>query len=156
LNYILLEPFIIKNNKSKIHLKCNKDKFEWYVSYDHFIGQKTGCPKCNSSKGEIKIEEYLKLNNIKYEFQKKFKECKNIKQLPFYFYISELNICVEYDGIQHYKPIKRFDGDEGLKQTQLRDSIKTQYCIDNNIELIRIPYFEKDNIENILKEKLKV
>ena len=61
---------------------------------------------------------------------------------------------IEYDGKQHFKPVDIFGGQDGFEETQLHDQIKTQYCKDNNIELIRIPYWEKDNIEEILNHKL--
>ena len=40
--------------------------------------------------------------------------------------------------------------------TQRNDNIKNQYCKDNNIKLVRIPYWEFDNIENILEKELKL
>ena len=66
----------------------------------------------------------------------------------------------EYDGLGHFEPIN-FGGKreeeviEIFKEGQIRDQIKNKYCKDNNITLIRIPYWDFDNIENILKEHLK-
>ena len=65
----------------------------------------------------------------------------------------ELIVCIEYDGIQHFEPIERFGGKEEFSRTKIRDNIKTQYCKDNNIKLIRIPYWDFDNIEMILKKQ---
>ena len=70
-------------------------------------------------------------------------------------------MCVEYDGIGHFEPIN-FNGindkraNEGFKKQKLHDQIKDKYCLDNNIKLIRIPYWEFDNIENILKQELNL
>ena len=47
-----------------------------------------------------------------------------------------------------------FGGDETLEKTKLRDNIKTKYCEDNHIKLIRIPYWDFDNIEQILTKEL--
>ena len=74
--------------------------------------------------------------------------------MPFDFYLPDFNILIEYDGQQHFKPIDfAGKGEEwaikNMLETQRRDNIKTQYCKDNNIKLIRIPYFEFENIEQI-------
>ena len=83
------------------------------------------------------------------------------KTLPFDFYIPDLNICIEYDGEQHFEPVD-FGGkgkeyaEKRFKAQQKRDNIKTEYCKNNNIKLIRIPYWEFDNVENILKQELNI
>jgi very-short-patch-repair endonuclease len=143
------------SNIKNIKLKCNKHNYVWKTTKTHFIDSETGCPRCKNSKGEHKIADFLNVNNIIFKTQKRFKDCKNINMLPFDFYLPDYNICIEYDGIQHYKVVKRFGDEAGFKKTQLNDKIKTKYCEDNNIQLIRISYLEKD-IENILIEKLKL
>ena len=93
-------------------------------------------------------------NNIAYVSQYRFEDCKNIRTLPFDFYLPDYNICVEYDGELHYKSVDYFGGEKALQDTQMRDDIKTQYCINNNIHLIRIPYWEFENINTILSSEL--
>lgn len=44
---------------------------------------------------------------------------------------------------------------EQLRIVQKHDGIKNKYCLDNNILLIRIPYWESDNIESFLLSELK-
>ena len=68
-------------------------------------------------------------------------------------------MCIEVDGEFHY--IQNSGGSYGIKNTagdlknvQLRDSIKTKYCEDNGIKLLRLPYFEFKNFKNILDEKV--
>lgn len=109
--------------------------------YNHTKG--IGCPFCNESKGEKLLVTILNDNNIKFIRQYTFKECKNKKKLPFDFYLQELNICIEYDGIQHYQSVQRFGGENSFFNTQKNDLIKTNFCENNNIELIRIKYNEK-------------
>ena len=119
------------------------------------------CPNCNKYKGENKVEDFLQSYNIEYEIQKTFKDCKDRSLLRFDFYLTNYNMCVEYDGIGHFEPIN-FNGiddkraNEGFKKQKLHDQIKDKYCLDNNIKLIRIPYWEFDNIENILKQELNL
>jgi very-short-patch-repair endonuclease len=118
-----------------------------------------GCPRCNDSKGEKAVEKWLKQNNIEFIPQYKFDDCKNIRKLPFDFYLPKFGYCIEYDGEFHFKPA-RFskDKDKMLKkliQTQTNDKIKTNYCLKNYIPLLRIPYLNYDNIEQILANNLQ-
>jgi len=109
-----------------------------------------GCTKCKISKGEIKIMKYLDDNKIKYIHQKIFNECKNIKPLPFDFYLPSYNLLIEYDGKQHYKAVRKFGGKKAFESQKIRDEIKNKYCIENNIKLLRIKYSEFDNIKDII------
>lgn len=109
-----------------------------------------GCPHCNESKGEKSIKKFLIDNNIIFESEKRFYKCKNKKPLPFDFYLPDYNLLIEYDGAFHYESIEFAGGIKKLKETQMRDKIKTKYAKDNNILLLRIPYTEFDNIERII------
>jgi hypothetical protein len=107
-----------------------------------------GCPKCKESKGEKIIRDYLTKNNIKFIPQHKFDDCKDIKPLPFDFYLPEYNTCIEYDGRQHFEIIDRWGGVNGLIDQQNKDKIKTDYCFNNKIKLLRISH--KESIYNKL------
>lgn len=144
-NIIVLETYI--NTEIKIKHKCKVCGHEWKVKPGNILAGK-GCPKCNESHGEKNISNYLNANNIIYIPQYTFDDCKDKRSLPFDFYIPELNICIEYDGEQHFKAVDHFGGEEGLKTRQLHDQIKTDYCKNNNISLLRIKYNE--NIEEKL------
>ena len=82
------------------------------------------------------------------------------KHYRYDFYLPEYNLCIEYDGQQHYEPV-RFPGmniedvEINFKKTQEHDKIKTRYCRENNINLLRIPYWEKENIETIINNHLQ-
>ena len=142
------------NTETKIIIICKKHGEFTQTPHSHMFG--IGCPSCSSSSGEKKIMYFLTSNNIKYDIQKKFTECKNIKRLPFDFYLPDYNICVEYDGKQHFQPIEYFGGIESFLKTKKRDEIKNKYCEDNNIKLIRIPYWDFDNIEYIIRKELVI
>ena len=138
-----------------IKCKCLKCGCVWEATPHNLLKGK-GCPKCKQSKGENKIETILNKYNINYKPQYKFKNCKLHRELPFDFYIPDLNITIEYDGRQHYEIIDYFGGLDGFIDTKIRDTIKTIYCKENNIKLIRIPYWDFDKIEKILEKELKV
>ena len=113
-----------------------------------------GCPKCNMSHAEIRIEKYLKSANVNFEEQKVFEDCKNIKVLPFDFYLPDYRILVEAQGMQHYEPVEYFGGEKRFKRIQKNDNIKKEYCKNNNIKLIEIPYTDFNRIEEILDNYL--
>lgn len=101
------------------------------------------------------IRKILKENNINFTQQKIFDDCINPKtqsKLRFDFYLPDYNCCIEYDGEQHFKETFYFKDD--LKTIQYRDQIKNQYCQKNNINLIRIPYYniDKITIKDLIKE----
>lgn len=119
--------------------KCKIDGCEWMIRPANIL-QGQGCPKCNTSKGEKTIANWLSKNNISYEQQKTFNDCRNKLPLPFDFYLPDYNICIEYNGKQHYEPIDYFGGKEAFDGVVMRDKIKEKYCNENNIYLIKIAY----------------
>lgn len=157
-NSILPDTFI--KNKDILNIYCPKCK-EWFKQQKVVhINMKGGCPICKSSRGELVINNYLKDKNIDFITQKKFPDCKLIRVLKFDFYLPDYNMCIEFDGIQHFE-VSDFskDIDRNIKNfllTQKRDAIKTQYCKDKNIKLIRISYKQFSKIENILDSILQV
>jgi hypothetical protein len=121
------------------------------------------CPQCNESNNESAIRMFLQQNDINFETQYKFDNCKNIRSLPFDFAIFDCNnnlkYLIEYDGEHHYRPVM-FGGmseEEAIRQhkvTKHNDKVKNKYCEKNNINLIRIPYWESKNINQILSDLL--
>lgn len=104
----------------------------------------------NISYGEKKIIKYLNNKNITYKHQYKFKNCKHINQLIFDFFLPKENICIEFDGRQHFEPIDFFGGEESFKLLKVRDNIKNNFCIENNIKLCRISYEDINIIDKLL------
>lgn len=162
----LKDKNIIKVVKKKMYynkykffvvLRCCKcgEIFEKELNY-YRKNNSLVCKKCTCSKGELKIEKYLKQNNINFKEQYKFNNCRSKKPLPFDFYIPSLNMVIEYQGKQHYKPVDYFGGEKSFQIQQRNDNIKRKYCENNNIKLLEIPYTEYDNIEEILKKELSI
>lgn len=138
--------------------KCNCGEL-FYKSWGNVkSGKGLRCPRClslkNNSNIAIKTENFLISNKINFEREKKFKDCKSIKMLPFDFYIESLNLCIEIDGIQHFEPIAFRKQDESktikeFKELKKRDNIKNKFCEENSINLLRIPYWEFETDEYI-------
>lgn len=127
--------------------------------YIHLMG--SGCQKCSESKGERKISLFLNKKNVNFETQKIFKDCINPKtkrHLKFDFYLLDYNVCIEYDGEYHYEPWRLYFNKnlakEKFEELKKRDNIKTDYCRNNNIKLLRIPYFNIKEIDKIISNYL--
>ncbi len=130
--------------KQPLIITCRKHGDFSQAPTHHLTGQ--GCPVCKSSKGEKKVNDILNKMNISFIHHHVFKDFTNYE---YDFFIPEKNICIEYDGIQHFQPVNYFGGKKAFEEQQIRDKIKNDYCLKNNIKLIRISYIEK-NIEKIL------
>lgn len=164
------EEFIIKanlkhNNKydySKTIYTLNKNKIDIicpihgsFTTTANHHSRGTGCTKCRESKGEEKIRIFLENNSIINKQEKIFEGSKTGKSYPrFDFYLPNQNICIEFDGRQHYEPIEQWGGIKEFKKVKKRDENKNVFCTENNIKLIRIPYWDYDEIEKILKKEL--
>jgi len=146
------------NSGTKLLWKCEKGH-EWLAKPTNVKSGKW-CPYCKSSRGEKIIKEILEENKIIFEKEKRFSDCKNKNPLSFDFYLPEHNICIEYDGKQHFIPT-RFNNcsiecaNKQYNELVERDNIKNDYCLKNNIKLIRIPYTLK-NIEEELKKIMNI
>lgn len=141
---------VYENSKSKVKIKCEKHGvFEQFAS-SHMSG--VGCPGCHSSHGETKIANYLQKNNIIFETQKTYQDLKDKECLSYDFYLPDKNLLIEFNGEQHYNS-KAFNKTykEFLVQKH-HDWLKRKYAEDNKINLLVIPYWEFDNIEENLNE----
>jgi hypothetical protein len=147
------------NTHTPVEIICKKCKKSFWQSPHNHISRKDGCPKCNRSKGEIVVEQWLETKGIIYVCQMTFDECRgntNIR-LKFDFFLPDYNLLVEVDGIQHYKESidKLQFGRHKITQSDYerikrRDETKTLYALNNKIRLVRIPYRNKTDTKNIV------
>lgn len=154
--YTPLEEY--KRNYIKIRVRHNVCGYEYKVVPASLLNG-NGCPKCCNfdSKACKRIEKFLKEYNFDYAREFKIKDCKYKYPLPFDFAIllkNQIRLLIEYDGEQHYKPVKYFGGEENFELRKLRDNIKNEYCNKNNIKLLRINFTQDNEIEEILKVEL--
>lgn len=133
------------NYKFKVMCGCGND-FE--VDAVHFTEGKYQCNECRVKQSAIaaKVELWLNAHTIEYQKEKRFEQCVYKKTLPFDFYLPQYNSCIEVDGLGHYRPVNFCGNKERAKKTyeqrQIIDEIKTKYCEDNNIPLLRLPFWE--------------
>lgn len=144
-NYIVpTEKYVGWN--SQIYHKCKRCGYTWKISPTSIL-HNPHCPSCDGSKGERRIAKILDKHHIIYECQKKFDDLKHINSLRYDFYLPTLNTLIEYDGQYHYQPIIN---EETFEKGKIRDELKNNYALEHNINLIRIPYWDYENIESIL------
>lgn len=136
------------NKLELIHVNCGSKVYTTLAKLDEKIVPT--CKKCNpNSYGEAKIQVALDVLKISYEQQKRFKE---LPKLSYDFYLPDYNILIEYQGIQHYQPVKFFGGEKAFKNQEIIDMNKRNFAKENSYLLIEIPYsiFDNKAIENII------
>ncbi len=174
------DTFLIKANKkhnnqyeylseyigahTKIKVRCKKcDGIFYPTPGNHLFG--TGCPRCKQSKAEKIIERFLIENKIFFNSQYYFlgyyekMGCRSF----FDFYLPNYNLCIEYDGEQHFMPKDFSHGkltideiNEEFNKIKQRDLLKNKYCKDEGIKLFRINYKQRKYIVDLLKAILNI
>jgi hypothetical protein len=151
------------DGRSIIEYRCSCGRL--FYTTAHKIKPKLGkCDYCNQvmSKNERLMEDFLTSLNINYKKQYRFNSCKDNKPLPFDFHLTDYDLLIEIDGEQHFKVV-RFGGmpieeaQANFEAQQRRDKIKNDFCKNNNIPLLRIPYweFQNDNYKQIFLNFIK-
>jgi len=126
-----------------------------------------GCPRCNSSKGEEKIREFFKKNNIPYDTEMAVKKLfpnslmtLGYEKKRYDFVLKDKKIIIEFDGEQHFKAVDfQSKMTEEEKYTKFlkdakTDKIKDELAITHGYKILRIPFWEIDNIDEILEKLL--
>jgi hypothetical protein len=137
-----------KNVATPIDFMCKKCSHVWIAAPASIYCQKTGCPKCNKSLGEKAIRNILERNNIKFAqdysiYVNGMIEGEHPKLVDFY--LSEYNLYIEYNGRQHYEPV-RFGGTSveqaeiNFQNQQIRDQQVRKFASMNNTEIYEIDY----------------
>lgn len=122
------------NNKTDIIVTCSKHGDFKINPLKLISGQ--GCSECNNSKLEEFVSLQLENKDIIFEREKKFDWLKNIYPLSLDYYLPDYKIAIECQGIQHFKPIMLFGGNDSFVKQIDNDKIKFKQCKDNNIQLI--------------------
>ena len=132
----------------KVCIICPVHGEFWQIPNAHLQG--VGCPQCGYRKQncELKIAEILKSNGITYKRHAKFEWLgrQNVD-----FYLPDYNIAIEYQGLQHFKPIKFYGGEKAFDKTIERDKRKYMLCKENNLKLMYVS-FEKELPKTYLDE----
>lgn len=159
--YIYDNQCVYVDYYTKLKILCKVPGHGYFeqIPEDHINGR-CGCPKCNYSKGEESIHEYLLSVGTFNTPQFSFIDCRNKYPLPFDFYIECDNRfgLIEFQGKQHYESCEFFGGEEAFEYRKHNDNIKAKYCEDKNIPLLLIHYKDIKKVSELVGsfiEKIK-
>ena len=145
-----------ESNQRMWECQCDCGNIIYRTSHELKRFYSCGCLQ-NKSMMEVFVKSVLDDCGIECVPQKRFNDCRDVFPLPFDFYLPKYNVCIECDGIQHFEPIEHFGGEEQFKIRQQHDQIKTNYCLSNNIQLIRLPYtLSNEDIKNTILNTIEI
>lgn len=137
--------------KNKLLWKCGDCDHEWWASFNN-TQRGRWCPECQVSKNEKTVRRWLE-NHFSLPFPKRRIVFEG-KKFEIDCYNDTLRLGVEYDGEQHYLPIKCWGGENGLRGVRERDAFKEDACRKLGITLVRVPYTAKTNIPLFLSRAI--
>jgi len=157
----VISPYSVSSGSDKkVWWICSK-QHEWLAKVNH-RSRGSNCPYCKLSKGELKIENILKNKQLNFKPQYRIDDCKDKLSLPFDFavWLSERLYLIEYQGKQHYE-ITGFGTDHDTAKSNFEiikkhDDTKSRYCLENNIPLLKIPFWKYTDIELMVDGFLQV
>ena len=130
------------NYSTKVCITCPIHGDFWQTPNAHLFG--AGCPACPQSQLEGEMRRFLISHNIQFEQEKGFDWLKYNRKMFLDFFLPEYNIAIECHGLQHFKSIGLFGGDEFFKLTQERDKEKKRLCEKHGIQIL---YFSNAYID---------
>lgn len=143
------------SNVHNLKIECGSCGNIYITSFSDYISNmQIRCKSCanKESVAERRIREFLTCNKINFEQEKIFDNCRDIRRLPFDFYLPKYNLIIEFDGQHHFYETGRGN----YESTKKHDEIKNQYCKNNNIDLLRIPYWDGNDLEKIIAKQLNL
>lgn len=147
------------NNSTPIKMYCKDHNYIFSLSPVAMLNRSSCCNKSMVRTKENQIGELLETWGYNITRQKIFKNCIDKTYLRFDYFLNDFSIAIEYDGEQHYIPVNfgdknKYDASAKLEYTKQHDKIKDEYCKNNRIKLIRIPYYLFDDVESFLWDEL--
>lgn len=147
------------NNSTPIKMYCSLHDYYFESTPVDVLKRLRCCDKSRITYKEEQVCKLLESWGYDIERQKSFNDCKDQRLLFYDIYLSNYNTVIEYQGEQHYFPIRYSsetieEAEEKLKYTQYHDQLKYDYCIKNHIHLIYVPYYEFEDLEYYLFNEL--
>ena len=123
-----------------------------YCSHDHRLLLERGVPPMLDSSLEVKIHCILEANDIPFQEEYEFPDlvASSGRPLRFDFCVfdedGEIDFLIEAQGRQHYVPVAKFGGGKGVARQKYNDSCKRKYCLEHNLRLVSIPYYDEPRV----------
>lgn len=136
---------------NKVIVVCRQHG-DFKVQANAHIAMRSGCPKCNESKGETRIRNFLEKHGIQFVQEYRIEPYS----FRYDFYLPTLNLLIEFHGRQHYMPIPVFGGDTGYKKTVKRDKAKRELAKRGEYKMATFSYKStlSNNLERIIRARL--
>lgn len=143
--------FEYKSNHSEIRILCKKHG-EFTTRLSNLVSRNGICKKCKlelDTKSSLELEVKKGLETMAIDYVPQYNVPSSLLRLDFY--LPQYNCAIECQGIQHFKVVEHFGGEEGFSKTRERDARKKRLCEDNGI---RIFYYSNDANDEFLGEKV--
>ncbi|GMX64384.1 hypothetical protein Elgi_36530 [Paenibacillus elgii] len=141
----------LSNHDDSIYRK--KLSLSWLEICEHY-GYKPEKTKYKSEK--VVLELISKITGVKYIPQKTWQWLIGSGGKNMYCdgYFEQLNLVVEFDGVQHRRPVESFGGEKAFARLVRNDRLKEKLLKDNNVKLLRIDSRENWHDISLLSKKL--
>lgn len=144
----LLSKYVNNNSVIKIQCSCGNVFETTWSSYNNSRNKKNKCNNCSQHYKfyEDLVASILKNKNILFYREKKFDNLINKRNLKFDFFLEDYNCCIEVDEKYHYSK-------KGIEECSISNSMKSNYCRENAIKLVRISYkCTREEINKIIED----
>lgn len=132
------------NAHTKVCIICPEHGEFWQTPTGHLVGG--GCKECTTFKSEKIVGDFLKNKAIKIIRWKTFEW---LGRMNIDIFLPDYNIGIEYQGEEHFKPVKHFGGDERFKKRIEADKKKLDLCNKNGVRLLYVSFYKDPTYEVI-------
>lgn len=141
----------------KVTIVCRKHGPFQQKANNHLNG--AGCPVCRASKGELRVRKWLEQSGRHFRKEAVLRSPLAPGKRHFFkvdFLVDgKRPVIIEYNGVQHYARIEQWERAGGYDYRVLRDIRLREYCEQQGIRLVTIPYTDFDRIEEILNREFQ-
>lgn len=137
----------VKYVRTHDHIEIGCKKHGYFKVQPSNLLKGEGCPECNQSIMEEEIKSLLEINNVEYIRQYK------LSKLRLDFFLPNYNISIECQGIQHFRPVDFFGGEESFREQIKRDELKRTLCKENNVYLLYYANYKYDFPYKVITDK---
>ena len=150
-NFIVIGKYERMANQIEIKHKTRGRKFKRKA--ESLVKYGASCTYCGGTTGELIISDILTSLNVEFEREKRV----DIKNEIYYFdfFLPNHDKFIEFDGLQHFREVSHWGGGEQLFKTLRSDSIKNEFCRENNYDLLRVADWEKHHSRDLIEEFIK-
>lgn len=141
--------------ETKVWWLCREGTHERFTDIWTMCNGSGFCGKCNPSRGEAQIKQWLDKHENTYEREKTYDELvdRYRLRLDFVVFHETWTLIIEIDGQQHFNKNIDFGSSRwrDFEGNTRRDLMKTRFAWENGMCLLRITYYELDHLNELLE-----